>query len=61
MNQWVKTFQPQAQDIESITITLEITDCTGDVYITDIMFQGGDLATSWVGHPSEIRWSFDNV
>lgn len=29
------------------------------VYFTDIMFQGGTVATSWVGHVSEIRWSFD--
>ncbi|WP_033829090.1 hypothetical protein [Bacillus andreraoultii] len=29
------------------------------IYITDIMFQGGTVATSWVGHVSEIRWSFD--
>jgi hypothetical protein len=29
------------------------------IFITDIMFQGGTVATSWVGHVSEIRWSFD--
>jgi len=29
------------------------------VYFTDIMLQGGTVATSWVGHVSEIRWSFD--
>ena len=31
------------------------------VYFTDIMLQGGTVATSWVGHVSEIRWSFDNA
>lgn len=31
------------------------------VYFTDIMLQGGSVATSWVGHVSEIRWSFDNA
>lgn len=32
---------------------------TPAVYFTDVMFQGGTVATSWVGHVSEIRWSFD--
>lgn len=31
------------------------------IYFTDIMFQGGSVATSWVGHVSEIRWSFDTA
>jgi len=31
------------------------------IYISDIMLQGGTVATSWVGHVSEIRWSFDNA
>lgn len=30
-------------------------------YITDIMLQGGTIPTSWVGHVSEIQWSFGNV
>lgn len=34
-------------------------DTTIAVYFTDIMLQGGSVATSWVGHVSEIRWSFD--
>ena len=62
MGQWAKTFQPQnGTDIESITVELVITNCFGDIYVTDIMLQGGSVATTWVGHPSEIRWSFDNV
>ena len=36
-----------------------ITDCTGKVYFTDIMVQGGSIATGWVGHPSEIQWTLD--
>jgi len=31
------------------------------VYFTDVMFQSGTVATSWVGHVSEIQWSFDNA
>lgn len=34
---------------------------TPAVYFTDVMLQGGTVATSWVGHVSEIRWSFDNA
>ncbi|GMA49312.1 hypothetical protein GCM10025857_06690 [Alicyclobacillus contaminans] len=61
MEQWAKTFQLQGQDVQSITVELVITNCTGDIWVTDIMFQGGSVATTWVGHPAEIRWSFDNV
>ena len=45
--------------LRSITIRLCITDCTGKVYFTDIMVQGGSIATGWVGHPSEIQWTLD--
>ena len=38
--------------LRSITIRLCITDCTGKVYFTDIMVQGGSIATGWVG-PSQ--------
>lgn len=62
MEHWAKTFQPQrgASDIQSITIQIVAQDFTGTVHVTDIMLQGGSVATTWVGHPSEIRWSFDN-
>lgn len=36
-------------------------DATGTFYVTDMMFQGGSIATTWVGHPSEIKWSFDDA
>ena len=39
----------------------EGTTETPVIYFTDIMLQGGTVATSWVGHVSEIRWSFDNA
>ncbi|WP_245543923.1 hypothetical protein [Mahella australiensis] len=43
-----------------ITLKVVVRDAAGTVKITDIMLQGGSMATTWVGHPSEIRWSFDN-
>ncbi|WP_026963068.1 hypothetical protein [Alicyclobacillus herbarius] len=61
MEQWAQTFQPQAgTDIESITVEVVAEDFTGTLHVTDIMLQGGNIATTWVGHPSEIRWSFDS-
>ena len=45
--------------LRSTTIRLCVTDCTGKVYFTDIMVQGGSIATGWVGHPSEIQWTLD--
>jgi hypothetical protein len=63
MEQIAKTFNPQNTDktIERITVQLLVQDCQGTVHVTDIMFQGGSVATPWVGHPSEIKWSFDSV
>jgi len=45
--------------IKFVTIRLSITDCTGIFYVTDIFLQAGAVATGWVGHPSEIRWTLD--
>ena len=45
--------------VRSITIRLYVTDCFGAVYITDLMLQGGSVATGWVGHVCEIRWTMD--
>lgn len=61
MQTFAKTFDPRdyGKKITKITVELEITDCTGEVKVTDIMFQSGEIATLWVGHPSEIRWSLD--
>lgn len=46
--------------VRSITIRLFISDCGGTVYFTDVMLQGGSIATGWVGHVSEIRWILDS-
>jgi hypothetical protein len=45
--------------LRSITIWLCITNCTGEVYFTDIMLQAGSIATGWVGHVCEIQWTLD--
>lgn len=45
--------------LKSITVRICINNCTGILYVTDIFLQGGSVATGWVGHPSEIRWSLD--
>ncbi len=45
--------------LRSITIRLCITNCSGEVYFTDIMLQAGSVATGWVGHVSEIAFVLD--
>ena len=46
--------------IRSITIRVCVTDCAGAVYITDLMLQGGSVATGWIGHVNEIKYTIDN-
>jgi hypothetical protein len=45
--------------VKSITVRVCVTDCTGTVFITDMLLQGGTIATGWVGHVSEIQWTLD--
>ena len=45
--------------VKKIEVRLVVEDCSGEVWFTDIMLQGGTLATIWTGHTSEIKWSFD--
>lgn len=47
--------------VKKITIAVKIYDTTGTLKITDMLLQGGSVATPWVGHPSEVRWSYDSV
>lgn len=57
-----KKIEPDpSKKVDYIDIVIEMSDYKGAVYFTDLMFQGGSIATSWVGHVSEIRWSFDNA
>lgn len=45
--------------VRSITVRVCVKNCSGTFYITDIFLQGGAVATGWVGHPCEIRWTLD--
>jgi hypothetical protein len=45
--------------VSKIAVRLCMEDAAGAVNMTDIMFQGGWLATIWSGHTSEIRFSFE--
>lgn len=45
--------------LKSITVRICINNCAGALYVTDILLQGGSVATGWVGHPCEIRWTLD--
>ncbi len=45
--------------LKSVTVRIFISDCTGQIFVTDILLQGGYLATGWVPHPSEIRFTLD--
>ncbi|CAG7657516.1 hypothetical protein PAECIP111802_06755 [Paenibacillus allorhizosphaerae] len=42
---------------KDITNRLVITNCSREVYFTDIMLQAGTIATGWVGHVCEIKWT----
>lgn len=60
MGKFAKTFKPKSIDrVEGIKVRFIVENVKGRVYVTDIMLQGGSIATTWVGHPSEIKWSFD--
>ncbi|HDR7892763.1 TPA: hypothetical protein QCY29_005231 [Bacillus toyonensis] len=44
-----------------VEVVSENVETEKAVYITDIMLQGGTVATSHYGHVSEIKWSFENA
>lgn len=48
-----------SRTVKAIDIRFVVSDVTGTVNLTDVMLQGGSVATVWVGHASEIGWSFD--
>jgi len=53
------TTRSYSSKVKSITVSVCITNCTGTFYITDLFLQAGSVATGWVGHPCEIRWTLD--
>ena len=50
---------PGIKKVAKMDARLCMEDATGSVNITDVMLQGGVLATLWSGHTSEIRFSFE--
>lgn len=59
-NQVAHDISPKSsKKVKSIMLRLFISDCTGTVYFTDIFVQAGKVATGWVGHVSEIKWTMD--
>lgn len=49
-----------SRGVSAIEIEFVVENCqSGSVNVTDIMLQGGTIATMWTGHPSEMRWSLD--
>jgi hypothetical protein len=50
---------PQNGHVGKIRVRVCVTDCTGTIHITDMLLQGGSIATGWVGHVSEIKWTED--
>jgi len=58
MDHKVFTFTPRGK-VKEIEVKFIVEDFEVVLYLTDIMLQGGTIATMWTGHPSEIKWSFD--
>ena len=50
---------PQYGRVAKITVRVYVADCSGTVYITDMLLQDGSLASGWIGHVSEIQWTQD--
>ncbi|ADD02633.1 hypothetical protein TthWC1_1567 [Thermoanaerobacter thermohydrosulfuricus WC1] len=53
-----QVFTPQGK-VKKIDVKFIVEDAEVTIYLTDVMLQGGTVATMWTGHPSEIKWSFD--
>ena len=45
-----------AKRVVKIKVKAICEDATGKISVTDIMLQAGSNASSWNGHPSEVRW-----
>lgn len=45
--------------VESIKVELVIRNTRGSVKISDLLLQGGNVATEWTSHPAELKWSLD--
>ena len=45
--------------VTSITVRVCMTNCTGTLFITDILLQAGFVVTGWVCHPSAMKGTLD--
>ena len=54
-----KLYDSEIEKVKKLTIRVVVQDCTGTVRFTDVMLQGGSVATAWVSHVSEQRYTFD--
>lgn len=53
----MKTIRPAfGKRIKLMEVAVVVENARGEVHVTDLMLQGGRVATEWTGHPSEIRW-----
>jgi hypothetical protein len=43
--------------IEKVTVRLYGGDFSGEIYITDLMYQRGRVASGWAGHVAELPWT----
>ena len=52
--------QNPSKTVESVEVKLVMDNVSqGQVHVTDLMLQGGQISTVWGYHPSELRWSHD--
>ena len=47
------------EKVKKLTVRVVVQDCTGTARFTDIMLQGGSVATAGVSHVAEQRDTFD--
>ncbi|GHV19442.1 hypothetical protein FACS189425_10070 [Clostridia bacterium] len=45
--------------IQSITVRLVVSNCSGTVRFADLFLQGGSVATGWVGNICETKWTLE--
>lgn len=57
--QFVTMIISPGRRVARVAVRLCAEDMVGDVNMTDVMLQGGMLATAWSGHTSEIKFSFE--
>ena len=55
----ITVFVTGIEKVKKLTVRVVVQDCTGTVRFTDVMLQGGSVATAWVSHVSEQRCTFD--